>query len=273
MSVIPMSPEAEVPVSEPVETLDPTSLTDEQLSEIISGPEVTEEVPEEKAPEVPEQPEPQAEVAKYQKMVQDSQSMIGKQANEIGTLRKQVAELSARVNPPAPKVQPDEFFQNPTEATKKIVREVQEEVNSEAETHRTAVIEARTQSAHFISGVVPNVMDLIPEMKEVALSDGIPADRVEAFAQDILSESPLIVVQLARRAEQLKRVRELETENKQLKQKPGQMLKRIEQATKAKPSVSSVSGRTDAQLGDSEMDRKSIASMSDAELDILIKRK
>lgn len=205
----------------------------------------------------------QSEIELLKKQLADSQSFIGRLGNELGQLRKQLSERDA---PKADPVTPDQVLTDPVGATKRIVQETISEAKQREQAQIEQVQQQRIATAQFLSQAVPNIIELLPDMAEVAKSDGVPAELIERFKTDPLSENPFITVQLAKRAEALRELKKLRAEQEELRAQPKRVLDSVNQAARARPAVSAAHGRTEPPSGDSQFDRAQIARMSDAEL-------
>ena len=252
-----------------------TEMTSEELDQVIQSDNQPEADP---TPAQPEAPAPQGEPAKpdevgemkqvierMSKQLADSQSMIGRQANEIGELRK-------KLTPKPEPVTPDEVLTNPVGATKKLVAEEIAEREQRKQEEYNAMIQARTQAAQFLAQAVPDIMELLPTMAEIAeQEDGVPKEFVERFKADPLSEAPIITVQLAKRARLKRELLELKTKTGELEQKPGELIDKINQAAKTRPAVTGSHGHAGKSTGTTGLTRDQIRKLSDKELDELIK--
>lgn len=251
-----------------------TEMTTEELDAMIqSGAENPAHTPDpepEQKSDPPAQPdkEPAPELMqKLMKQLEDAQSMIGRQANEIGNLRKTVAEMTPK---PAP-VTADQVLSDPVNSTKKLVQEElaeRQRKDQEAAQAQRAYME---QAAKFITEKVPNVIDLLPAMAEELKEDGLPDDYIQQFIKNPLSENPVIVVQLAKRAAMKREVLELKNGKIELERKPGELVEKINQAAKTKPAVSGSHGRASG-TGTSGYTREQITKMSTKELEELMKQ-
>jgi hypothetical protein len=207
-----------------------------------------------------------SEVELLRKQLADSQSMIGRQANELGQLRKHVTDMTPKPEP----VTPDQVLTDPVGSTKKLVQEELNERRVREQEQQKAIYDQRVATANFLAQQVPDIVDLIPDMAEIARQDGVPEEYIERFKQDILTESPFITIQLAKRAKMLREVNELRNGKKALERKPGELVDKINKAAKTRPAVSGGHGHTNPS-GIQGLTREQVAKMSTAELDELLK--
>lgn len=263
----------------------PDEKLDEHLAKEVKG-EFNE--PEEKPGKEPaKDTPPENELEKLNKRLQDKETMIGRQANDIGTLRTQVAILQeqlariqkcpqptgdpAKAEPPKAKIDPDKFFEDPVSHVEKIAQQIvsnalsmqtkqQSEEKDKAEAARKATFEAVTAKVP-----VEEFSELMPTILEVLVEDEVDPDEINAFAADPLRFSPKAILSLIKRARLVRQVKgpEKTPEPPPAKAKPGN----------PGTVLNSKTGRgTESGKRSGMPSREQIAEMSDEELDAYLKQ-
>lgn len=203
------------------------------------------------------------EVAKRDARINEQIKMIGKQSTEIGTLRDQVAKLTAAIEKmqtapsgeAAPKAEAPDFFADPEGSVKKIMTQAEKEkADREAAAHKQ-----RRDTAARVVETYPEIESLMPEMIRIAQADGIPEEALDQFARDPFGESPHAIMALAHRAK-------LEIEMRNLRNPSAAQKPPAQPAAIPSPGITGSRGRSGSPVGSSVISRQQIASMSDAEL-------
>ena len=274
-------------VTQAVET---ASVPDEQLDAILSGTQEQEEKPPvEKEPEKkeaapaqepekkPEEPPKETvtlskeEHEKLLKQVKDKEAFIQRQAAEVGERRKREQQLLSEMENLKGIIR-DKSIEDPL-AAHQAAALLQSHNNELQQIHMRDGIE-RNKAATL--QVVPTFDTLVDDMAEIAKSDGINDELVQAFRSNPYAEDPGTLINLAKRAEAARAIKERDTEIAALKtriaeleKKPGQVVKNIEKALKEGPTITSGSGQ--ATSVKTPIEPTQLALMTDEELDKFIK--
>ena len=113
---------------------------------------------------------------------------------------------------------------------------------------------------------VPKIKELLPDILVTLKADGETPEAIETFKNQMLLFPPALVIQMAKRVEQEKRVKELEAKLAEAEGRPGQMLKRINEASKLRPV-----GGKGGNGSRGTLTRGQLAKMNDEQLDAILK--
>lgn len=278
--------------AETIVDVNPVEMTDEQLETGLNPPkvekevveqkedkqtqEVKEEVKEEPKEEVKKEPLPdevkitKEEYDKLLKRIDEKEKFIQRQADEVGKRRKSEEQLRNEVY--ALKTQLAGEGVNHVEAMEiqNAIREREEQL-SEAELRTITEFNRNT-----VRTFVPEPESLIDDMIELVKEDGQPEEAIRAFRDNPYKEPPGTLINLAKRAEMRKELRNkdakiasLEAELAELKKEPKRVMEKIEKALKQEPMMTNKSGQ--ASSTKEQVDDSQIPHLTDAELDRLIK--
>ena len=287
--------------AETIIDVNPVELTDEQLDAELSGnavekaEEVQSEATDENKSTETEEETKEAEVEqkeveetqevkeedKYvkitkeewentQKRIEEKEKFIQRQAAEVGKRRKSEEQIRSELLTLQTQLQ--ERWNEPLEATQiqGAIREREKQLN-EAELHTITEFNRNT-----VKTFVPEHESLIDDMIELVKEDGQPEEAIRAFRDNPYKEPPGTLINLAKRAEQRRELRNkdakiasLEAELVALKKEPKEVLKKIEKTLREPSQMSNNSGQ--ASSTKQGFEEKQIPFMSDAELDRLLK--
>lgn len=277
-------------------------MTDEQLEAAINPPET----PAEKTPSVPQEEEkaetppnttetaepskevkkevapeskpPEEEIVqitkseweKTQKRIEDKEKFIQRQAQEVGQRRKSEEQLRAEIFTLEQKLVEKQY--EPLEA-----RAIQKELDvREAQLGEAELSKRFEANRNTVKAFVPELEAYIDDVVAILKEDGQPEEAIRAFRENPYSEHPGVIVNLTKRAELARTLRNkdaeiasLKAENAALKAKPQEVVKKIEQALKQPTAMTNDSGQ--ATSVKASIDESQIPLLSDAELDRAIK--
>lgn len=205
-----------------------------------------------------------AEWEKMQKQVGEKEKFIGRQSSEIGMLRQKAQENLERIKQELSNGSID-MNADPLGAANKVVEynnAKTEETRLEKE-HYTAWVQEQ------VSRQLPKFEELLPDMVEILKADGYDSEVIKDFARSPYEDNPVILINLARRAEAMKTERTLRAEVEELKKKPQAVVKGIEAAMKESRPMTASSGAASSVKPEVSTDQ--IPLMSDAELEDTLK--
>jgi chromosome segregation ATPase len=280
-----------------------TEMTDEQLDAAISAPEApaeeapsappeepqaesppnttdvpepSNEVKEEVAP--PEPPPPADEIVnitkseweKVQKRIEEKEKFIQRQAQEVGQRRKSEEQLRAEIYALEQRLVEKQY--EPLEA-----RAIQKELDArEAQLGQAELSQKLEANRRAVTTYVPEPDAYLTDMAEILREDGQPEDGIRDFMQNPYENHPGLIINLAKRAEARRELRNkdaeiasLKAEVAALKGKPAEVAKKIERALKQPTTMTNDSGQ--ATSVKAPIDASQIPHMTDAEIDQLIK--
>lgn len=203
----------------------PEGQTDQAATDPTDGTNTEKAQPEKADAPKTEESKPAADgeekLSKLLKRLEDKDKHIGKQGDELGRLRKQMAKLTEALG----------IEGDPEEALKEKQERESEEREKATETYRTEVRE-------WVSTKIPKFDELLPTMKEVLKDDakyGITDEVIDSFASDPYKFPIDTLVGLSERAA-------LRAENKKLREQLEALPKKLSRAVgtntpKASPSV------------------------------------
>jgi hypothetical protein len=292
--------------AETIIDVNPVEMTDEQLESELSGnpveksPEVkeeptqednsteteveqkedkqTQEVKEEPVEDTPIEEPPKEEPfivtkdewEKLQKRLEEKEKFIQRQAAEVGKRRKSEEQIRSELLTLQTQLQ--ERWNEPLEATQiqGAIREREKQLN-EAELQTITEFNRNT-----VKTFVPEHESLIDDMVELVKEDGQPEDAIRAFRDNPYKEPPGTLINLAKRAELRRELRNkdakiasLEAELVALRKEPKEVLKKIEKTLREPSQMTNNSGQASSTKQGFEPNQ--IPHMSDAELDRLLK--
>lgn len=173
-------------------------------------------------------PKPEAGQKKdFEKLFADSQTMIGRQSNEIGELRRQLSEVLGKLNPAPPdsqKISDEELAALQIENPRKAAEIIEAERRSE-EMRRNELMRVEDEKrSETVRALAPDLVENAPEvlriLKEV---DKVPDDQLLHIARNFNRLPPETQYQLNMRAKDQKKIAALEAEIAKLKEVPGKI--------------------------------------------------
>lgn len=254
---------------------------DNEESEAQVAPQQTDPAQQETKAELPEEePEVEQAISKQdfealKKKLEGQELLIKRRTSEIGEIKRQ---LKAFIENTAQNLD-EKFYESPTQALQQArqlemaqqkLREVDAEEQSLTNAHQAQVL-----LAHHVGGDID-----VEAIGQSLLSDGMPENFVAEFVKNPYQAAlPETLIQLAKRANAEKKVRQMEEALQQLvpytqklleerKQLPQHVLKNVHSALRQAPQVTGSAGGT-GQLGGNRAVDPSL--MSDAELQEFLK--
>lgn len=288
-----MSQEAAVVVEEQkapeaAEDVSLPSLSDAELDAAISQSEGEKETepeaavkPEAKTPEVkPKEPEKEtsemavlkAEVEKLAKQLKDKDAFISRQGNEIGDLRRakqfyeqQAADHRKRFN--------EEYLVDPAKAMDSYNQSIQAQRSAQ----QMQAMEVMAANKATIDKMYPEYPSMIDDIVEYGKSIGVPPSQIENFKQNPYGTDPGILIPYVEGAKLMKKAQYVELIKKQVAEldemgDEDTVSRKIAAATQKGPGISAgLAGSTGK--GRAAVTVDDVSSLSDAELDALLKEK
>lgn len=237
--------------------------------------------PDEADPKPPADPalaEIQERLARAEKRIADKEQFILRQANEIGMLRKQVKQAPKDVN--LDDIPDEEFHANPKDAVKKALAKVREAEQAEKEKEQEDkesqaknLEEIRTIYREAINKWAPDYEEKrVPELLEMLKQDKAPDELVKTMREDPFATlPPPVVFQMLKRVELANRVKELEGKLAEATKKPGQLVNKMQSASRAKPVTTGSAPSASAHKSLADLTEADIDKMSRDELEKLYK--
>ena len=279
--------------AETIIDVNPVEMTDEQLEAELNPTETKEEAVEEKEQTEEEQTQEEdstkeaveekkegpateefkvtkEEWDKTQKRLEEKEKFIQRQADEVGKRRKSEEQLRQEVFNLKTQLAGDGVNHVEAMEIQNAIREREAQL-SESELHTITEFNRNT-----VKSFVPETENLLDDMAEILKEDGQVDDAIRAFRYNPYSESPGVVINLAKRAELRRELRNkdakiasLEAELASMKQEPKKVVEKIAKALKENPQMTNKSGQ--ASSTKETVSEMQIPHLSDAELDRLIK--
>ena len=279
--------------AETIVEFNPVEMTDEQLEaelnpkaeeptveEPVEEPKEDEQTPIEEPPkeetpaEEPPKEEPftitKEEWEKTQKRLEEKEKFIQRQADEVGKRRKSEEQLRQEVFNLKTQLAGDGVNHVEAMEIQNAIREREAQL-TESELHTITEFNRNT-----VKSFVPETDNMLDDMAEILKEDGQVDEAIRAFRYNPYAESPGVVINLAKRAEMRKELRNkdakiasLEAELASMKQEPKKVVEKIAKALKENPQMTNKSGQ--ASSTKETISETQIPHLSDAELDRLIK--
>lgn len=180
-------------------------------------------------------PEPPPQKVDYETEYKKSQSMIGRQSNEIGELRRQIAELMAKVNPPADqkKISDEELAALQIENPRKAAEIIEAERLAERQRFEEIQRQESAKRAETVKQLAPDLAENVDEIVNLLQTeDRVPDDQLILIAKNFDKLSPDTQYQFNMRAKAAKKIRDLEKQIAELKAVPEKI-----SAAKGQPSI------------------------------------
>jgi hypothetical protein len=194
-----------------------------------------------------------------EKRHEEDQKMIGRQSNETGNLRKQVATLTEALKKATEDTLGDIGDDVPLTKAQ-VAAMVSKKENEEA-----AQKEKLAKNKAVIQAAVPDLNELVDDIVELARQDGEPEEALSRFKADPYIAPSGSLINYARVAKEQRKVAVLETENADLKKKLSDLPDNIANAAK---SNSKLTGKISSETKTiAEVDPQRLPEMSDEELD------
>ena len=221
------------------------------------------------------QPVTREEFDRYAKQLQGQELLLKRRTSEIGDLKQKLAQI-VRAN----RENLDEVhLESPSEAVERqlIARDAEREI-AKLDIEETKLQKQATAQKLLAQYAGPEGFD-VAAMAESLRADGMPEDYLQGFIQSVYTAAePETLIQLAKRAQAEKRLRELEGLASELlyynqklveeaSKSPTRTLEKVQQAMRGGPSVTATSGGVGGTRGVNPTD---ISSLSDAELEQLL---
>lgn len=205
---------------------------------------------EQKAQQTEKKPEQSDDPEVLKKRIKDKEQMLGRQAWELGQLRKKRAELESKLSELSKKIEQPETPEDLVDH-KLDLRDTQQALRG------VDVEETRAKSRAVVESLIEPQEGLPDAMIECLKSDGIGDDYIAAFNADPYGvASAGEIVQIAQRAKERLRAQQLYNlcqqllkEREELQKKPEALLDKVDKALRSGPSVSASNGRTSQRSG------------------------
>lgn len=220
---------------------------------------VVEKTHEVKPPAVEQISVSKTEWEKLQKRTKEQESFIGRQSSEIGKLRQSAAEKMQSIEKEFADGAID-MISNPLEGAKKI-----SEYNAaKADDYELGRQQYNLYVKEQVSAIIPDFEASLEGIADVLKADGYEAGTIRDFLAHPYDEKPILLINLARRAEADKRYKAAMSEVETLKKKPAEVARKIEAALNEPQTMTAKSGQTIRT--NTEMSESQIPFLSDAEL-------
>lgn len=284
---------AQTTTTEPVQSTTPDAarLTYEELSQIEhpteespapekaaaeTAPAVTGTKGEEKPPSTTEPKQEADETVKLRKRVEDQDRFIQRLGTEIGLLKKETPEDVQKRLKEVRDTYNEMALTDPFAAKAYLDQKISEENQRQQAQQQQAFIAKVQQTKADVTSHAPEFETSIEDIATLMQQDGANAQVVDQFRRMPYLFDSALVVNLTKRALQAKEITGLKSEverltkeNQELRQKPGQLVDKIEQAaSQTRPMTGKTGG---ASAADGSLP-KPIYRMSTAELNELQKR-
>lgn len=217
---------------------------------------------------------------KQTKRNEDQAQFIERRNNELGRLRQmeqrlhQLKEQKQKLD----HVPPEQYIENPG-AYHAYREQVNSELNQLSGEQQQAVRDQRlNQNRTFAQQFMPDFESKIQDIVETVKDDGIfPEQALLEFQRNPYAEDPVLLYGLYNRAsartvitEKDKQIADLQAQVQQLKAKPGETLRRVQQAARSKP-LSNASGGAQPGGSQPEYTEADLPNLTDKELAALLK--
>jgi hypothetical protein len=277
----------EVTVTEGVQnTPEVEVITDEELNrqlapevpDTITPPTATEPKKEVEPAKTENTPEEEEEITvkksaweSAQKQIGDQRQFIQRRNTELGDLRRQFREHQAKLTT---EIEEAEIIGNTREVAQKTF-----DLNKLIGQEEALIAHEKVENTkNLIANYAPDfeqykddIVEIVKEdAKKLGLNEFQTQDIINNFRHNPYHNDPAILVNLTMRANQMRKLKDMEAELSKLRAKPEQVVKNIEKAFKSSPSMTSSSGQATAlnTLANSGQ----IEELSEAELDELLKK-
>ena len=199
-------------------------------------------------------------INKLKKQIEDKERFIQARNREVGELRKLIASFYEK---PKDHVDEYEFLQRPYEETKKTAIEVIRQFR-----------EAELKKQKLFNQFIPDLHELKKDIAQIALQEGEAQENVEAFLDNPYDSDINVVRYYAEKARSAKKLSEMQKQIEEMKKRlseiPQDVLSRIQSAAKEKVITAKSAEKEISGLKD--ISEQQLASLSDAELEELLKR-
>lgn len=268
--------------TEPTEVDSPDESQDKEPSQ-MSDSEIAAALKHDPAKEAKEKalretPKPPADLTPEQKQKANEQYMISRMGNEIGELRKIIAQLQQPKAPPPPpeeKLSPEEEFaklaENPSEYVDKIL-ERKVEQQREVQLNKAREVQAKVQEFEtFAEKFMPDLKETAPTMVELMREDGFTQDQIVEMTANLHEYSISDWHHYYKRAIDRKEKAALKAENEKLKGKTTRVLNNVNNAVKNNQEKRISTSAVDTEL-DTNLTDEQIRGLSYEELNQYLKK-
>lgn len=209
------------------------------------------------------------QLAAMEKRLRDKDSHIGKQRNELEQIKAKLAKINVPERPSN-----DEFFSDPAAAQEKMDAHKQAKKEKEQLEQTQQFLELMERNRQTVTGAVPEFEENLAEIGKVLVEDdGLDPNLVQNFLTNPYSADPVALIQMAKRTSSRIELNKLRAENEELKaqveslkQKPGKLLSKLDQAARSGPSVTAKTGKSNKSPGASEVSAAQRAAMTNEQL-------
>ena len=232
-----------------------------------------EESGEEEKPDEEEKPGTKdEEIATLKEQLEEKERFNQHQGNELGDLRKQVAEKEA-AKPQQTEAELNAAHDvNPVATTKALIESAKVEERTRISEERNRVLAQTEVTKRAVESALPEFTGMRDEVAALAEKDGYSEEQIAAFKSNPYESSDQgILINLGKRVELQRQLDAAEKKNKDIEQDPDEVAKKIEAAAKKKPTLKGKKSASDRVSGD--YTREELSHMSNEELDELIKKK
>ena len=252
--------------------LDEVEEESEDSDETIPEDSEGEVVEEEEAPVQPEDRVAQleAELKKAREEKGGLESVLGRQGKELGDSKNKIEELKAQLAKDESNEAIDDLnaklLENPYEATREVVKREKDIESKRAKLAELQREEYRKSNELVVKERVPNFDSLKEDIISVLKEDMVEPDIIEEVIRDPFAENPGILIQIAKRAEVIKKNRELEERLNKEQGKQDRILANVANAAKQTTITAKTTGSSKGTGALNEMD---IGRMNSEEIDAL----
>ena len=211
------------------------------------------------------------ELEKEKESKQGLESVLGRQGQQLGDLRKQIETLTQQLTVwESPEEQDkfnDKFIHNPYQAAIEITKKERETEQTRKQLQELQRLELAKTNEIYIKEKIPNFDELKEDISEILRSDGVAEPIVKAVMSDIYVEDPAILMQLAKRAEIVKENRELKSRFNNEKSKSDRVLGNVEKAAEMRTALNTKTPSSTRGMG--VLTEQQIWAMSPEEVKVL----
>lgn len=201
-----------------------------------------------------------SEWEKVQNKLKGQESLLGRQSNEIGTLRAANRTHMEKLRA--------ELDENPLDDPINISRKVDEFKQAEQYDNDLNLQETAIRNKETVMRFAPDIEKSMDGIIEILTEDGIRKDVIEQFKMNPYAENPSTLINLAKRVELKRESESLRLENENLKkgkvEAEKNVLDKVTAAMKDNKTLTANSGQ--ANNARPAISEKQIATMSDEEI-------
>jgi hypothetical protein len=198
----------------------------------------------------------------YKILHENAQEFIHRQANELGEIRRELAELKKKPQLSSEEVR-ELYERDPKAAINAVLKE--KEGQTQDDSDRKA--RAKELNRKGIMKLAPDFTEYVPDIVALAKADGEKDEVLDDFKQSPLDTNVYIAAQFYRRAKLTREFKKLEQENKDLKKKLKEFPNKIKQTVNAKGKT--IAGQPPAHQTTAlnAVTDEDISNLSDEQLD------